>query len=189
MDNKEFLAKAKGILERVKEDIRQTSALAVGGVVGGLPAGALIFLNHAVDTFFRESESTLTGVIPPVSAEVLNASLGYATLGAGLAVGGFAAMLVAKGVVSIADRLNELEQIKFEKGEGVVNPSNPKGLRGAVKLTDKEIELRKAQKADDACVKNELSPLDAFYKSQGYVEKKPDAAGAETKNQTAPRLG
>lgn len=188
MDNKEFIEKSKGILDRVKENIRQSSALKAGVVVGAMPAGVLMFLNHAIDSFYRENASTLTGVIPPISPEVLNNTVEIAMQGGGVAAGVFAAVLLAKGVVSIADRLDELERIKFERGESAANPSNPKGVRGAVRLTDKEI-MRRDKQHEGGGTKGELSPLDAFYKSQGYVEKKPDAAGVETKNQTAPRLG
>lgn len=189
MTKNEFLEKAKGILEFVKEDLRETPAFLSGALAGGVPAGAMIFLNHVVDGFYRENASTATGVIAPMSPEVLQISLDFATKGAGIAVVATAALLLAKGVISITDRLKELETIKFERGERPDSPNNPKGIRGAVRLSESALAEREKSGAD-VKVEAQQSPLDAFYKSHGYDEKGAAAdAGAEIKKSTSPRLG
>lgn len=188
MNKKEFIVKSKEIFDRFKESIRQSSALQVGSVVGFTPAVTLSVMMQGVDAYYREKASTITGVVGPASPEVLDASLHLVMQGAIVASGVYAAVLLAKGAVNISDRLDELERIKFERGERPDNPSNYKGNRGAVKLTDKEIAQRDMKLESSEKNKAELSPLDAFYQSQGYFDKKPESSGAENKKQAGPRL-
>lgn len=189
MTKNEFLEKAKNILEYVKEDLRKTPAFITGALAGGVPAGAMIFLNHALDAFYRENASTATGVIAPMSPEVLQITMGLAAKGVGVAAVATAAILLAKGVISITDRLKELETIKFERGVRPDNPDNPKGARGAVKLSADQLVEREKLGAN-VKAQPQKSPLDAFYESQGYEAKSSAAdAGAEYKKSTSPRLG
>jgi TPR repeat protein len=141
MNNKQFQSETMSLFDRFKKAVRESHALNVAAYTGLVAAGVPTAALFLADGWVRESAMMYGGAgqMPEMAASVKTLMADYAMTGGAVAGATFAAMLVAKAVVNIQDKLQELKDLKAGTPEQAQAKT---GHRGATRIVLDDAEQK-----------------------------------------------